>query len=596
MTDYIVRQDTFVHIIATCQEAQHYPIYDSANPEHDPNAPSTKSPRKPASIRRGSSRSPAKAPLWKRSPSIKRPPASARARSRLQGFADTLRAKANVFYEAQKHSTEDESMPQEALIPPTPGSAKSISSRKSVRFRSGHSVIGSVRPQSSPITIPIKTPPSLPMVNISSTPVFEITSDEEKNLGQIAGAPQNLSLHVPSACPLKKTSRPQFSIETEDTAAIIQALTTPMPGTNLPLEDPFDDNAVASHSDHLTSRIPTCPIGSEQGYICDHESNTEMTEVQMTGVPPTIKCAAQSMLAPSPEQKVSTKPGTSSLVRDYQEQSSNNSPLAAQRTLRRANALPLTFKQQISTSRLPSETQYDADIEPSDGSEAQKETIKDIAVKHESDETMMEDSQFGVDLFRCKTHNQLRSRASGTIPCLTLKNPSSAEVEELAFPSAAGSEASMHSADYAGKASIGFEASAAPDTLETKQKQGRLNSINLRPKPRSENTEDADPALSREPSKVCGRLLSLVGDKENHQKLEVTALPVKTHDRMDRVCSTTSANSVSPFHCSATVSSISPPHTHWQPNIDAGTDEDIDTGRSEHYSSFARDILEEVRQ
>ncbi|ERF75785.1 hypothetical protein EPUS_01615 [Endocarpon pusillum Z07020] len=367
------RQVILKQTIATCQEAQHYPIYDPTNPEHDPGAVSTTSPQGSVSNKRGLSQSPTKAPRWKESPSPKRPTTSARARARLQVFADTLRAKANIFYEAHQQSFEEELMLHEVPVPPTPNSAKSICSKKSVRFRSGHSVIGNVHQHSSPISVPKKTPPSLLTVDIPSTPAFEINSDDEKSLRQTARTLEQLSLPVSSrSCP-KHSNRPQLSLKVEEAIKCAPELPTPMPGTNLPLEDPFNDTAAALCSEQPTIRTPTISICSDQGYISDEESNAGIGIINTARARHPKMLTAQSKFDPSLGTKKSTEPVTSSLANDHAKLSSNKSPTAARRALSSTNDLPLIIQERSTILRPPSETQYDADAERSDGSEAQKE-------------------------------------------------------------------------------------------------------------------------------------------------------------------------------------------------------------------------------
>ncbi len=417
-----------------------------------------------------------------------------------------------MFYEAQQPSSEEELMPHEASVPPTPSSAKSISSKKSVRFRSGHSVIGNVHPHSSPITIPIKYPPSLAMVNISSTPMFDKTSDEEKDLGQTARPPETLPSHIPAGPSLKRTNRPQPSLEMKGKSSIVPALPTPMPGTNLPLEDPFDDAAATLHSEQPTSRIFTGQIVSDQGYISDEESNAERNDNKTACVPRTRIPSSKIAFDTSPEQENSTTSNAPPFVPSDRCESSKKSPSATQRTFRRTKALPLASNDQSGVPRLPSETQYDADAEPSDGSDGQKEPIKGVTARlhhhqgsHVADSA--EDGEFGADLVRCKTPEYLRTAQQGHIPRLTVKKPSSDETEDAEFFVSAGTEAAMKYADHAEKGLIKIGICSASDDLEMRRQRERLRSINLCPTlqsvgPTFGDVENVDPASLREPTKV----------------------------------------------------------------------------------------------
>lgn len=367
------RQVILKQTIATCQEAQHYPIYDPTNPEHDPGAVSTTSPQGSDSNKRGLSQSPTKAPRWKESPSPKRPTTSARARARLQVFADTLRAKANILYEAHQQSSEEDLMLHEVPVPPTPSSAKSICSKKSVRFRSGHSVIGNVHQHSSPISVSKKTPPSLLTVDIPSTPAFEINSDDEKGIRQTARTPEKLSLPVSSGSSPKHSNRSQLSLKVAEAINCAPELPTPTPCTNLRLEDPFNDTTAALRSEQPIITTPTTSTCSDQGYISDEESNAGIDVINTARARHPKMLTAQSTFDPSLGTKKSTERVTSSLSNDHAKKSSNKSPTAARRALSSTNDLPLITQEQSTILRPPSETQYDADAERSDSSEAQKE-------------------------------------------------------------------------------------------------------------------------------------------------------------------------------------------------------------------------------
>jgi hypothetical protein len=606
MSDMTHRRDALVHTIATCQEAQHYPIYDPNNPEHEPRAIATEKPRNSESPKRGHSRSPSKVPRWKRSPSPRKPTGSTRGKSRLQGFADTLRAKANIFYQSQQHSSEEDLMSHEPSVPPTPGSAKSISSKKSVRFRSGHSVIDNVHAYSSPITIPIKSPPSLAMVNISSTPVFDIASDEEKGLAQTARPPETQPPHILSGPSPENANRPHLSLEIEDNFSIAQALPTPMPGTNLPLDDPFDDAAAALCSEHSTSRIFTVQAVSDQKYHSDEERNAETNNLETVRMSRTRVAPAQINFESSPESTHFPQSKASTPVPEDGDESARDRFPVGQRTLRRTKALPLTLDEQSSISRLPSETQYDADTEPSDGSDAQKGPFKSVAIRLQHQQVSHEtevsgDGEFGADLVRCKSPDQLRFALQGAVPRLTLKKPSSDETEEFASSLSAGSEAAKQYTDYAEKDLAGIETPCASDLLETTRQREPLTSINILPTLRPGNSgfqgiENGGAASSREPTKATHQLLLLSGDKDQNEQLEATTSPADSHDPSARICSVSSTNTVSPLHLSATVSSTSPPRSPWHMRIYQGTDEDVDSERLDHYSSFACQVAVEVRQ
>jgi hypothetical protein len=596
MSDFEGRHDVLVHTIATCQEAQHYPLYDPTNPNHEPSLLQAEN-QNLGSTKRRLSRSPTKKPLWKRSPSPRRHPAPNKAMSMLQGLADTLRAKANIFYEEQKDSSEEELMPHDASGPPTPNSAKSFCSKKSVRFRSGHSVIGNVRPHSSPIIIPTKSPPSLSMVNISSTPVFETTVDENKDLGQTARPPETLPLYIPLSPSPGKTSPPYFSFKIEDKAGSVAALPTPMPGTNLPLEDPFDDAARAALRSDDTTIVQSDLKGSDLGYISYEKSNAE-SDLRIETIPTTEMSSAQDVNDPAGENNETPGFYAFRVERDYCNGTSNISPSAPQRTLRRTKALHLPSKEQLNTLGWPSESQYDADAEPSDGSDTQNKSIESVAakIKHPYESLVTDhngSSELGVNLARCKTPLRQRSATPGAVPRLTLERASSNETEESASSILTDRKEMIQSAGSADKNLIGVETSLPSGTSRISMQTESLISINCRSTYRSvespfERVENENPGISREPTKVDDRCMPLNDDYDSSQQLDTSNTPVD-------IRSISVANSVSPLQLAATVSSTSLPHQPWQLGICHGTNETVDAERLEHRSPSARRIWREVR-
>jgi hypothetical protein len=406
------------------------------------------------------SRSPTKLPVWKRSPSPKKMLPTSISRSRLQGIADTLRAKANLFYQTQDESSEEALVADQPQEPPTPTSIKSILSKKSVRFRSSHSVIDHMHRNSSPISIPTKSPPSLAMVDISNTPMFDTSSDEEKNLGQTARPSDLAPVHTLPSPPPRKTSRPQLDLgELDARLTGVPALPTPMPGTNLPLEDPFDDAAAALHSDHQLSKGLFC---SDQVYISDEESGGEASDIDirvshdaatnksLKGDPSSIKVSMQF----EDNSKATTTPLTSPSPG-----SSNGSPLTGQRTLRRMKNIPTTLNTSSLMLRMPSEAQYDADAERSDGSEAPKKTATSSVAQLQSHQISFEDetdqdSQIGDELVSCKTQDHDRKATKMAVPRLTLKKPSSDETEDGLSAVSSNSDAIMQAANCAEKGSL----------------------------------------------------------------------------------------------------------------------------------------------
>ena len=198
-----------------CEEAGNYPLYDPSNPDHNPAAPLVISVDEyPSPPRRSRSPSPQK------------------IKSRIQGLADTIRAKATFFY----------AIPE--LQPETPSSTKSASSRKSVRFRSNHSVIDGQH--ASPISIPDQTPLLLPTLNIAHNSLMLGGMTNDDVLGLTARPPRSLpgtALTAPSQHEINTGLDVAPESPSPRNREQISSLLTPMPGTNLPLEDPFDDIA-----------------------------------------------------------------------------------------------------------------------------------------------------------------------------------------------------------------------------------------------------------------------------------------------------------------------------------------------------------------
>lgn len=399
-------------------------------------------------------------------------------------------------------------MPHEPLVPLTPHSGKSVSPKKSVRFRSGHSIIGNVHLHSSPITIPIKCPPSLSMVDIPNKPMFDMASDEEKDLGQTARPPDTLPSHMPLGLFPNEPNRSQLSLGPEHKFYIVQALPTPMPGTNLPLEDPFDDSAAALHSGNLSTRTSTGQTGTDYGYVSDKETNGTKTAC----ISPLRLSSARSSPDPSPENSQHQKFKKVDAVKDSHHESLGNGPLAVERTMPRNEKPAVIFKKQESILRLPSETQYDADAEVSDDSVSQKAPIKSLVFKVQHRQKshgigVSNHSDFGTDLVRRGMGDPLRSTVNSTVQWTIAQRSSSDETEEIAMSVSAGNEAVLQSANIAEKGSNGMDKSYASDILQTTRQQKRSASknicANLLPvEPTFEGMANAERAPGREPYQV----------------------------------------------------------------------------------------------
>lgn len=487
------RPDTPTKTIATCREAQHYPIYDATNPDHEPSALSSEDAHDHSSYKQIHLRSPTKLLHRKGPPSPRKSTPSTRAKSRLQGFADSLRAKANIFYDKRTESSEGELLLHEAVAPHTPISVKSISSKKSVRFRSGHSVIGNVLPQSSPIASPTRSPPSLPMVDISNTPMFEEISKEEENYGQKARLPETLLPNMPSGLSPRKSSPPQLFTNLEDATYGARTLPTPMPGTNLPLEDPFQDPVPALRHGPSPGNVHVSEGGPSTHYLPE-ESNAASDNTNIAGTDRMENCSAHSKPPSYSDTKKSSPSEVSQSVPDSHDGSSNSSP---HRTLRRMKPLYDGSPGISSFCKLTPEIESGADAEASEDIETQKKKISDVALEggYHSENCDIEidrDSQSGSDLVRCETPEMQQVAVLAEIPILRVRGPSSDESVESSssYPSASGRATRQENRPIIG------QTSCASDLSEKENFPKHMFGID-------EDVEDVEPHSLIEPSKVC---------------------------------------------------------------------------------------------
>jgi hypothetical protein len=220
------------------------------------------------------------------------------------------------------------------------------------------------------------------------------------------------------------------------------------------------------------------------------ESTKEVNDINAARISQTRISCAQSTIGPSPENKKLSTTGTSPLVGDSAEDSPCDSPTRAQRALRRMHAFPPKFKMQPSISRLPSEMPQYPDVKRSDSNETQQELLtsgtEDTNLEHHygrDDANLVENSEFGVDLFRCKTPDRDPSVEQITITHAIIDRPSLDEIEET-------------------------NASIALEILGTRGNQvhSAANPICSIPRPVGsavKGTENAEPAHSEEFIKVC---------------------------------------------------------------------------------------------
>lgn len=225
-----------------CEEAANYPIYDPENPDHNTAYQSPARPSRPWSplkeqVQKG------KLSLRSKSPSPTRMLTS--SRKALNGFANSVKATAAAMRPSSSPAFSRD------MSPISRHSEKSVKSKKSVQWRSSEStaLVRGGDEQASPKDIPKNFSPILPdMV------------DSEHFLGsQIALTARPPPTPILSA--LEQADQRPHSIEMQRPvlADITQLpLLTPMPGTNLPLEDPFDDAAAVPESDIKIFEDPDC--------------------------------------------------------------------------------------------------------------------------------------------------------------------------------------------------------------------------------------------------------------------------------------------------------------------------------------------------
>ncbi|KIX92140.1 uncharacterized protein Z520_12133 [Fonsecaea multimorphosa CBS 102226] len=225
-------------------EQELYADYDASNPDHDPfsagQSPSTSD--KPKRYYRTPSPHPLKtsaASSLSRLSKLSRGTPSSRCsdssqagsppKTFLETLADAIRAPTSLFYKENKIDSKSEDANVCSNKPPSPG--KSLSPKKSVRFKPGKSIIED-EPRSSPIDIPRATP-SLPPVQLASTPLLQFFGDDHPHLIPTARPPQprvlNSTINFRQAMAAAQTSI------TEDKLQEVSSLCTPVSGLPLPL-------------------------------------------------------------------------------------------------------------------------------------------------------------------------------------------------------------------------------------------------------------------------------------------------------------------------------------------------------------------------
>ena len=272
-----------------CEEAGNYPIYDPENPDHNTAC------RSPKNSRRSRSWSPLKEQVHKGKMSLRsKSPSPTRimtsSRKALEEFTNTVKLKtAGIRPITPPGLLRDASSMGK-------DSEKSLKS-KSVHWRSSDSttVVTRDHHKSSPKDIEKASPPLLPDIGYSDhflgsavaltarpppTPVLAA-------LDQTNQKSQVIELHRPV---LAETEQPP--------------LPTPMPGTNLPLEDPFDDQAAIPATEF---NIFEDPVSSSEDSDASPESVPNL-EILLNVDPSSVaKLPSPQFLEPNPMSRASSK-------------------------------------------------------------------------------------------------------------------------------------------------------------------------------------------------------------------------------------------------------------------------------------------------
>ncbi|EXJ74432.1 uncharacterized protein A1O5_02728 [Cladophialophora psammophila CBS 110553] len=147
----------------------------------------------------------------------------------LEVLADAIRAPTSLFYKENKSNSKTEDANICTNKPPSP--ARSISPKKSVRFKPGKSIIES-EPRSSPIDIPRPTP-SLPPVQLATTPLLQCFGNDHPHLIPTGRPPQPQVLD--STINFRQAMAAAQSSITEDDLQDVLSVGTPLSELPLPL-------------------------------------------------------------------------------------------------------------------------------------------------------------------------------------------------------------------------------------------------------------------------------------------------------------------------------------------------------------------------
>ena len=194
--------------------------------------------------------------------SISSPSHSESPRTFLETLADAIRAPAALFYKEKRQKSENESTvashddtrPSSADIKPAPSPTKTLSLKKSVRFKLGKSTINDEL-RSSPIDIP-KPMPALPPMQLATTPLLQCFGRDHPDMIP-SGRPRDTPV-----LKSKITFRQARDRITEDDISDISPLGTPVsdPATPVCLSTKVIEDVFLSrneeHNEHDESDSP----------------------------------------------------------------------------------------------------------------------------------------------------------------------------------------------------------------------------------------------------------------------------------------------------------------------------------------------------
>ncbi|KIW65055.1 hypothetical protein PV04_07342 [Phialophora macrospora] len=168
-------------------------------------------------------------------------------RTFLETLADAIRAPTSMFYKDKRHkSSEDDAPLVSAKVGSrvnTPSPTKSLSSKKSVRFKPGQSVID-VEPRAGPIDIPNSTP-ALPPMQLATTPLLQCFVRDHREMIP-SGRPRSPPVLSSTIKFQQAMAEAQGLIENSihsipPLGSPLSEIASPPLAASEPLENPFED-------------------------------------------------------------------------------------------------------------------------------------------------------------------------------------------------------------------------------------------------------------------------------------------------------------------------------------------------------------------